>query len=76
MPRAQWTEDRAQDGASRVTSATSLQDLSPERSGGPGSDQGEAGRTFRQLYAEAVRRQLQGRSTMTKAELQRVIGGR
>ncbi len=67
-------KDRAQAGEAKTASATSLDDLSPERRGGLRSHKGEGGRTFRQLYAEAVRRNVSGRSTMTKAELERVIG--
>jgi hypothetical protein len=67
-------KDRAQAGESKTASPTSLNDISPERRGGLRSHQGEGGRTFKQLYAEAVRRNLQGRSTMTKAQLERAIG--
>ena len=67
-------KDRAQAGESKTASPTSLNDISPERRGGLRSHKGEGGRTFRQLYAEAVRRNLQGRSTMTKAELERAVG--
>nr|WP_246526573.1 DUF6496 domain-containing protein [Plastoroseomonas hellenica] len=38
-----------------------------------GAARGAAGRTKQQLYAEAKRRNLQGRSTMSKAQLERAL---
>jgi hypothetical protein len=62
---------RARAGESRTASPTSTDDLSPSRRGGLRSHQGPGGRTFRQLYAEAQHANLKGRSSMTKAELER-----
>ncbi len=35
---------------------------------------GEGGRTYAQLYAEAAKKKVKGRSTMNKAELERAVG--
>ncbi len=66
-------KDRAQHGESATASHTSLDDISPERRGGLRSHRGEGGRTHAQLYAEAVKASVRGRSKMSKAELERAI---
>ena len=67
-------KDRAQAGESLTASKTSLDDISPERRGGLRSHRGEGGRTYAQLYAEAAKAKIKGRSTMTKAQLERAVG--
>jgi len=67
-------KDRAQHGESKTASRTSLEDMSPERRGGLRSHRGEGGRTYAQLYAEAAKAKVKGRSKMTKAELERAVG--
>jgi plasmid stabilization system protein ParE len=67
-------KDRAQHGESKTASRTSLEDISPERRGGLRSHRGEGGRTYAQLYAEAAKANVKGRSRMTKAELERAVG--
>ena len=67
-------KDRAQHGESLTASRTSLDDLSPERRGGLRSHRGAGGRTYEQLYAEAAKAKVKGRSKMTKAELERAVG--
>ena len=67
-------KDRAQHGESKEASATSLNDMSPERRGGLRSHRGEGGRTYAQLYAEAAKKNIRGRSTMNKAQLERAVG--
>ena len=42
---------------------------------GQRSGKGSQGPTYEQLYAEAKRRNVDGRSHMNKAELQRALGG-
>ena len=67
-------KERARAGESRTASRTSTQDLSSGRRGGLRSGTGrEKGRTRDQLYAEAQRQHVRGRSRMTKAELQRAV---
>jgi len=47
--------------------------MSSSRRGGLRSHAGAGGPTKDQLYAEASRRNIKGRSKMTKAELQRAL---
>ena len=67
-------KERAQHGESETASRTSLEDISPGRRGGLRSHRGEGGRTYAQLYAEAAKANVKGRSKMTKAELERAVG--
>lgn len=69
-------KERARSGESREASPTSTDDISSGRRGGLRSHSGAAGRTRDQLYAEARSRNIKGRSTMTKAELERALGHR
>lgn len=66
-------KERARHGESDEASTTSTDDLSSGRRGGLRSHSGSAGRTKRQLYAEARKKGVKGRSTMTKAELARAV---
>ena len=47
--------------------------MSSSRRGGQRSHSGAQGRTKEQLYNEAKKRNIKGRSQMTKAELQRAL---
>jgi hypothetical protein len=38
------------------------------------SHKGEGGRTYEQLYEEAKRKNIRGRSTMNKRQLERAVG--
>jgi len=67
-------KERARHGESRTASRTSLDDVSSGHRGGKRSHRGAGGRTKEQLYAEAKRRNVKGRSHMSKAELERVVG--
>jgi plasmid stabilization system protein ParE len=67
-------KERARHGESRTASRTSTQDISSSRRGGLRSHRGEGGRTRDQLYAEARRKNIKGRSKMNKAELERAVG--
>lgn len=69
-------KERARHGESRTASRSSLQDLSSGRRGGLRSHEGAGGRTYDQLYDEAKRRNIPGRSKMSKTELERALGGR
>ena len=67
-------KERARHGESREASRTSTEDISSGRRGGLRSHRGPGGRTKAQLYAEAKDKGIKGRSTMTKAELERAVG--
>ncbi|MFC9589399.1 plasmid stabilization protein, partial [Streptomyces sp. NPDC056944] len=67
-------KERARAGESRMASKSSIQDMSSGRRGGQRSHSGAQGPTYDQLYAEAQRRNLHGRSSMNKAELKRRLG--
>lgn len=69
-------KERARHGESKQASRTSTEDISSGRRGGLRSHKGEGGRTRDQLYQEAKDRNIQGRSTMTKAQLLKALGGR
>jgi hypothetical protein len=66
-------KERARAGEARTASRTSLDDLSSARRGGLRSHSGPGGRTYRQLYEEAKDRAIDGRSKMSKAQLERVL---
>ncbi|MEV8393057.1 MULTISPECIES: plasmid stabilization protein [unclassified Streptomyces] len=67
-------KERARAGESRTASKSSTQDMASSRRGGQRSHSGAAGPTYDQLYAEAQRRNVHGRSSMNKAELKRELG--
>ncbi|UQW99588.1 plasmid stabilization protein [Streptomyces sp. RerS4] len=67
-------KERARAGESKTASRTSLDDISSSRRGGLRSHSGARGPTYDQLYEEAKRRNLHGRSTMHKDELKRELG--
>jgi hypothetical protein len=69
-------KERARTGEATQASATSVHDLSSARRGGLRSHDGAGGRTYRQLYADAKRARIKGRSSMTKSELVRALGSR
>ncbi len=69
-------KERARSGEAKASSRTSRQDMSSSRRGGLRSHRGPGGRTKEQLYNEARRRGIPGRSRMTKSELERSLGGR
>ncbi len=66
-------KERARSGESRTASKTSTQDMSSSRRGGQRSHSGPGGRTKDQLYAEARKRNIRGRSKMSKDELKRAL---
>jgi hypothetical protein len=69
-------KERARAGESRQASRTSTDDISSGRRGGRRAHRGSAGRTRDQLYEEAKRRNIHGRSKMSKSELESALGGR
>jgi hypothetical protein len=66
-------KERAQHGESTQSSRLSREDISSSRRGGLRSHSGSQGRTKAQLYNEAKRKGVDGRSSMTKAQLQRAV---
>ncbi|HEY6538170.1 MAG TPA: plasmid stabilization protein [Candidatus Dormibacteraeota bacterium] len=69
-------KERARRGESKEASPTSTKDISSGRRGGLRSHSGPGGRTRDQLYEEAKRRGIAGRSQMNKSQLQKALGGR
>jgi plasmid stabilization system protein ParE len=67
-------KERARHGESKQKSRTSTQDISSGRRGGLRSHRGSGGRTKDQLYEEAKKKNIKGRSRMTKAELLKAVG--
>ena len=67
-------KERARSGEAATSSELSRKDISSGRRGGLRSHRGSGGRTRDQLYEEAKRRNIKGRSSMTKAELERAVG--
>ena len=67
-------KERARAGEARTASKLSKQDISSGRRGGLRSHHGAGGRTRAQLYEEAKRKNIRGRSSMTKAELEKAVG--
>jgi plasmid stabilization system protein ParE len=70
-------KERAQKGEARTSSRSSRQDMSPSRRGGQRSGTNRPkGRTKEQLYNEARRLNVAGRSKMNKQQLQRAVDRR
>jgi hypothetical protein len=67
-------KERARSGESKQSSRTSTRDMSSGRRGGLRSGKGSGGRTRDQLYEEAKRKNIEGRSQMSKAELEKAVG--
>lgn len=66
-------KERARAGEAKRASRTSIDDISSGRRGGLRSHRGSGGRTRDQLYNEAREKHIEGRSKMTKAELERAL---
>jgi hypothetical protein len=70
-------KDRARAGESRTRSKTSMRGKSPAARGGQHSGTNRPkGRTREQLYNEAKKLNVSGRSKMNKAQLQRAVDRR
>jgi plasmid stabilization system protein ParE len=67
-------KERARHGEAKTASRSSTDDISSGRRGGLRSHKGSGGPTRDQLYGEAKRRNIKGRSKMTKAQLARAVG--
>ena len=66
---------RARSGEAKQASTVSTKDISSGRRGGLRSHRGPGGRTRDQLYEEARRKGISGRSKMSKAQLERPSAG-
>ncbi|MGI8762234.1 MAG: plasmid stabilization protein [Jatrophihabitantaceae bacterium] len=66
-------KERARAGEAKQASTTSTSDISSSRRGGLRSRSGPGGRTKAQLYAEARKKNVKGRSTMTKSQLEHAL---
>ena len=70
-------KEKARAGESRTRSRTSTDDMSSGRRGGQRSGTNrQKGRTRDQLYNEARKLGIEGRSSMNKAQLQRAVDAR
>ncbi|CAM5640567.1 MULTISPECIES: plasmid stabilization protein [Streptomyces] len=68
-------KQRARSGESKTASRTSTQDKkSAYERGGERSHKGAQGPTKDQLYAEAKKKNIDGRSSMNKEELRKALG--
>lgn len=67
-------KERARSGEAKTLSRTSVKDISSGRRGGLRSHRGPGGRTKAQLYNEAKKKNVPGRSKMNKAQLERAVG--
>ena len=67
-------KERARSGEAKQKSRTSVKDISSGRRGGLRSHKGPGGRTKEQLYNEAKRKGIEGRSKMNKKQLERAVG--
>jgi hypothetical protein len=62
-------KERARSGQSRTRSRSSVRDISSGQRGGKRSGSGPGGRTRDQLYNDAKKLNIRGRSKMTKRQL-------
>jgi hypothetical protein len=70
-------KEKARSGESRQSSRSSTQDKSSYQRGGQRSGKGgQKGRTRDQLYNEAKKLNIEGRSSMSKGQLQRAVDGK
>jgi plasmid stabilization system protein ParE len=67
-------KERARSGEAKQKSRSSTDDISSSRRGGLRSHKGSGGRTRDQLYNEARKKNIEGRSKMTKAQLAKAVG--
>ena len=67
-------KERARSGEAKQRSRASTNDISSGRRGGLRSHKGPGGRTKEQLYQEAKRKGIEGRSKMNKKQLEKAVG--
>ena len=66
-------KERARAGEARTASRSSTDDIYSGRRGGLRSHRGQTGRTRDQLYEEARKKGIEGRSKMNKTQLEREL---
>jgi len=67
-------KERARAGEAEQKSKSSVDDISSGRRGGLRSHKGSGGRTRQQLYEEAKKKNIKGRSSMNKEQLEKAVG--
>jgi hypothetical protein len=67
-------KERARSGEAKQKSRSSVDDISSARRGGLRSHRGAGGRTRDQLYNEARKKNVKGRSKMNKSQLEKAVG--
>ena len=67
-------KERARAGEAEQKSKSSVDDISSGRRGGLRSRKGSGGRTRDQLYEEAKKKNIKGRSSMNKDQLEKAVG--
>jgi len=68
-------KEKARSGESKSSSRSSRRGASASSRGGKRSGHGPGGRTREQLYNDAKKLGIEGRSNMTKEELQKAVAG-
>jgi len=68
-------KERARSGEAKSASPSSLRDRSASSRGGKRSGHGPGGKTREQLYNDAKKLGIEGRSKMSKGQLQRAVAG-
>ena len=68
-------KEKARSGESKTSSRSSTKGRSASSRGGKRSGSGPGGRTREQLYNDARKKGIEGRSKMNKEELQRAVAG-
>lgn len=68
-------KEKARSGESRSRSRSSTRGASASKRGGRRSGSGPGGRTREQLYNDARKLKIKGRSRMSKSQLQRAVAG-
>jgi hypothetical protein len=68
-------KERARSGESKASSRSSTRGRSASSRGGKQSGHGPSGKTREQLYNDAKKKGIEGRSRMNKRELQRAVAG-
>ena len=66
-------KEKARSGESKTRSRSSTSDISSGRRGGRRSGSGPGGRTREQLYNDAKKLKIEGRSSMNKKQLQAAV---